>query len=193
LDRAYVAIRTELAIGFLVTLLTAFLYIAAPGYMLPLGYEPTVVDKLVPAVPMVVSFVAWLWMLRLSRPNPEAGERSWRYRGVARLTVGPKPMPNVVGRVLLGLLPLWILLIRLIAFPGSMHPVRSNPPAVAGLPAGIVLVGIALAVMAIGVVALRRASSTRSALLAFLGLTVPAAAVVVVAPALILIVRNMTM
>lgn len=100
-------------------------------------------------------------------------------------------MPNVVGRVLLGLLPLWILLFELIAFPGSMDPIGALPPAVAGLPGGIVLVGAALAVMAIGVVALRRASSTRSTLLAFLGLTVPAAAVVVVAPALILIVQNL--
>jgi integrase len=32
---------------------------------------------------------------------------------MARLTVGPKAMPNAVGRVLIGLLPLWILLIRL--------------------------------------------------------------------------------
>jgi hypothetical protein len=45
--------------------------------------------------------------------------------------------------------------------------------------------------MAIGVVALRRASSTRSARLAFLGLTVPAPAVMVVAPALGLIIENM--
>jgi hypothetical protein len=100
-------------------------------------------------------------------------------------------LPDDVRRVLIGLLPLWILLIRLIAVPGSMDPVRSNPSAVARLPAGILLVGAALAVMAIGVVALRRASSTRSALLAFLGLTVPAAAVMVLAPALGLIVDNM--
>ena len=110
---------------------------------------------------------------------------------MARLTVGPKAMPNAVGRVLLGLLPFWILLFELIAFPGSMDPVTANPPAVAGLPAGIVLVGAALAIMAIGVVALRRAASNRSMLLAFLGLTVPASAVMVVAPALVVIVQNM--
>jgi hypothetical protein len=60
-------------------------------------------------------------------------------------------MPNVVGRVLLGLLPLWILLFELIAFPESMDPVTANPPAVAGLPAGVIFVGIALAVMAVGI------------------------------------------
>jgi hypothetical protein len=78
LDRAHVLIRTELTLGFLASLLTGFLYIGAPGYMMPFG-EPTLVDRLMPAAP-VVSFVAWLWMLRLSRPNPEAGEPTWRYR-----------------------------------------------------------------------------------------------------------------
>ena len=95
-----------------------------------------------------------------------------------------------VARVLLGLLPLWILLFERIAFPRSLDVLGSLPPAVAGLPAGVVLIFIALAVMAIGVVALRRASSTRSMLLPFLGLTVPAAAVVVVAPALVVLVQN---
>jgi hypothetical protein len=100
-------------------------------------------------------------------------------------------MSTDVGRILLGLLPLWTLLFMLIASPGSMDPLITNRPSVAGLPAGILLVGVALAVMAIGVVALRRASSTRSMLLAFLGLTVPAAAFMVVGPALMLIVQNM--
>lgn len=91
----------------------------------------------------------------------------------------------------MGLLPLWILLIELIASPRSMDVLGASPPAMAGLPAGILMVGAALAVMAIGVVARRRASSTQSTLLAFLGLTVPAAAVVAVAPALIVMVQTM--
>ncbi len=110
---------------------------------------------------------------------------------MASLTDGPKAMPNAIGRVLLGLLPLWILLIRLITDPWSMFPVRANPSAAVGFPAGILLVGAALAVMAIGVVVMRRASSTRSELLAFLGLTVPAAALLLLAPALGLIIENM--
>jgi hypothetical protein len=100
-------------------------------------------------------------------------------------------MTNDVQRVLLSLLPLWILLILFIAFPGFMDPVGANPPEMAGLPLGIALVGVALAVMVVGVVALRRASSNRSAMLAFVSLTLPSAAVVLVAPALILIVQNM--
>jgi hypothetical protein len=98
---------------------------------------------------------------------------------------------GVVGRVLLGLLPLWVLLIELTAFPRFMDPVGANPPAVLGLPLGIVLVGGAMAVMAIGVVALRRASSNRSALLAFVSLTLPSAVLVIAAPALVLMVLEM--
>jgi hypothetical protein len=100
-------------------------------------------------------------------------------------------MPNAVARILLGLLPLWILLFELIAFPKSMDAVFANPPAVAGIPAGVLLIGVALSVMAIGIVALRRASSTGSILISLLGLTVPAAVVMVVAPALILMVQTL--
>ena len=81
-------------------------------------------------------------------------------------------------------------LFELITFQGCMDPVFANPPAVAGLPGGVRLVGLALAIMAIGAVALRRASTTGSLLLALLALTVPAAVIVGVAPALIVLVQN---
>jgi hypothetical protein len=55
-----------------------------------------------------------------------------------------------VWRILLGLLPLWILLIQAIAFPGSIDPVMANPPEVVGLPAGVILIAGALALMALG-------------------------------------------
>jgi hypothetical protein len=110
---------------------------------------------------------------------------------MAKVTIEPKAMPGTVVRVLVGLLPLWIILIQAIAFPGSMDPVTASPPEVAGFPAGVILVASALAVMGLGIEVLRRASSNRVALLAFLGLTVPAAAIVVVAPVLIVIVQTM--
>jgi len=72
-----------------------------------------------------------------------------------------------------------------------MDPVTANPPEVAGLPGGVVLVAAALAVMVVGVEVLRRTSSNRVALLAFLGLTLPSAAVVLVAPVLIVSVQTM--
>jgi O-antigen/teichoic acid export membrane protein len=79
LDRAHVAIRAELAIGLGVTLLTGFLLIAAPGFSRPMFHEPRLIERLQAAAPLV-SLLAWVWMIRLSRPDPEAGERSWRYR-----------------------------------------------------------------------------------------------------------------
>jgi hypothetical protein len=97
---------------------------------------------------------------------------------------------NKVWRYVLGLLPLWILLVLAFAFPGSVDPITANPPALLGLPLGVVLVFVALAVMAVGIVALRQASSSRSTLIALLVLTVPAAVLIVVAPALILMVQN---
>ena len=97
---------------------------------------------------------------------------------------------NKVWRYVLGLLPLWILVIQAFAFPGSVDPITANPPEMLGLPLGVVLVFVALAVMALGIVALRQASTDRSTLIAFLALTVPAAVLIVVTPALILMVQN---
>lgn len=80
LDRARFAIQAELLIGLMVVILTGFLStIAAPGGFRGMFYEPPLIESLLPAAP-VVSLLAWVWMLRLSRPQPEAGELSWRYR-----------------------------------------------------------------------------------------------------------------
>jgi hypothetical protein len=79
LDRVRFAIRAELLIGLLVTLLTGFLLIASPGGFRGMFYVPPWTQWLLPAA-SVLSFVVWLWMLRLSRPRLEAGEPTWRYR-----------------------------------------------------------------------------------------------------------------
>ena len=94
------------------------------------------------------------------------------------------------GRVLVGLLPVWIYLVRLIAAPASLDPAFANPPAVAGLPLGVILLGVAVLVMAIGVEILRRSSSSRTTILAFVCLTLPATILVVVAPELVLMSQN---
>jgi hypothetical protein len=49
----------------------------------------------------------------------------------------------------------------------------ANPPDLVGLPLGFLLVGVALVVMAIGVVELCRTLSNARALVAFLCLTMP--------------------
>jgi hypothetical protein len=89
--------------------------------------------------------------------------------------------------LLLGLLPLWILVYEVVAAPRAIEAVGANPPAVAGLPVGLLLVGAALAIMAVGVVVIHRTSSPWSKLAAFVCLTVPAAVVMVAAPVLTLL------
>jgi hypothetical protein len=78
----------------------------------------------------------------------------------------------------------------LIAVPGAADAITASPPAIAGMPMGI-LVSVALFLMGVGIEALRRASSERSALLAFAGLTFPSAIVTVVAPLLVLLIQRM--
>jgi|GEM_PF-5687367 len=72
-----------------------------------------------------------------------------------------------------------------------MDPVFSNPPAVLGLPAGLVLALIAVVWMTMGLVVLYRTSTTVSALIAFLVFTAPAAMGVVLIPASILVILNL--
>ena len=80
LDRARFAIQAELLIGLMVVILTGFFSImASPWGSGPMFHVPPLIQLLVLAAP-VVSLLAWVWMLRLSRPQPEAGERRWRYR-----------------------------------------------------------------------------------------------------------------
>jgi hypothetical protein len=81
LDRARIAIWAELLLGLMVVILTISVsFDAWPWGSDPMsGHVPAFLQLFVLVAP-VVSLVAWLWMLRLSRPRPEAGERSWRYR-----------------------------------------------------------------------------------------------------------------
>ena len=77
LDRARFAIHVELLVGLMVVILTGPPTLAAPRETA--SYLPPVFQLLLMATP-VVSLLAWVWMLRLSRPQPESGERTWRYR-----------------------------------------------------------------------------------------------------------------
>jgi hypothetical protein len=94
-------------------------------------------------------------------------------------------------RIPVGLIPLWILLVLLIGVPHLGEAIGANPPAVVGLPLGVVLVRAALALMVVGIQALRRASSERSALVAFIGLTLPSAIIVALAPLFVLLIQSM--
>lgn len=93
-------------------------------------------------------------------------------------------------KVLLGLLPVWLLVLFLLAAPEFMEPAFTNPPAALGVPLGLVPLAIALVLTVIGVVGLRRMSSTAASTAVFLSLTVPAALVIVLTPAMALVLSN---
>ena len=76
LDRVRLAIWAELLLGLVVSLLSVFVIAARTGF--DWMFLPSI-GRLIPMAP-VVSLLAWVWMLRLSRRYPEAGEPSWRYR-----------------------------------------------------------------------------------------------------------------
>jgi hypothetical protein len=91
-------------------------------------------------------------------------------------------------RVLLALLPLWVLLVRSIFAPGANEPLFANPPAVLGLPAGLVLLAFSFVLMAVGVVVMARTTSMRSAIYTFAFVIAPATGLVLLAPAIILLI-----
>ncbi len=83
MHRAWVLIRLELAIAFAAPLLAGFWYISLPGFMFE--PPPTLVSQALPWAGAVGVILGLVWMVRLSRMNPEAGERTWRYRDSQRV------------------------------------------------------------------------------------------------------------
>jgi len=80
MDRTRFLIRAELAIAFAAPVIAGFLFIAAPGCFCPMFPDPPWYGRLLPwagALGVIVGLVA---MARLSRINPEPGDRTWRYR-----------------------------------------------------------------------------------------------------------------
>ena len=111
---------------------------------------------------------------------------SGRLAGGERRGMGQGP------KVLLGLLPLWLLVFFLLAAPGFMEPAFEKAPTVLGAPLGLVLLAIAMALTAIGVAALRRVSSPAAASAVVLCFTVPAILLIVLTPATVLVVLNLS-
>jgi peptidoglycan/LPS O-acetylase OafA/YrhL len=79
MDRVGQAIRIELAVGFLSPVVLAFIFLAAPGFTGGGMFEPGYVT-LLPWIGGAGVIFGLVWLVRLSRIDPEAGERSWRYR-----------------------------------------------------------------------------------------------------------------
>jgi hypothetical protein len=95
-------------------------------------------------------------------------------------------------KILLGLLPVWLLLFFQLAAPGFLEPAFRDPPGIMGAPAGLFVLAVVAVLTVVGVVALRRVSSTQAVTLVLLGLTAPAVLALVLTPAFVLILANST-
>jgi len=81
LDRARWLTRAELAIAIGIPLVAGFLFITAPASFGPMSErEPTLFESILPWAGICLYVVGLVWMIRLSRTNPEDGENAWRYR-----------------------------------------------------------------------------------------------------------------
>jgi membrane associated rhomboid family serine protease len=79
LQSARFLIQAELTIALAAPFIAAFLYVAAPGFIGGLT-EPSLLESALPWAAAAGVIVGIAWMVRLSRTDPERGERSWRYR-----------------------------------------------------------------------------------------------------------------
>jgi hypothetical protein len=84
LDRARLAILAELALGFLAPVALAFVLVAEPWITSPKFVPGPLWFSLVMALPAFIGVAGvvfgLVWLVRLSRPDPERGEVRWRYR-----------------------------------------------------------------------------------------------------------------
>jgi hypothetical protein len=103
----------------------------------------------------------------------------------------PPARSSALPRILFGLLPVGLQLAIAIAAPGFSDPVFDNPPGIAGLPAGVVLLALAMVWTAIGAVVLLKPRSTAGVIGALVIFVAPASLIVLFGPALILIVQNL--
>lgn len=111
--------------------------------------------------------------------------------GPAHGSVQPTHRPQPGPMIALGLLPLWLWAFFAVLAPGFMEPAFLNPPAILGLPLGLVIFVVALVWAAVGVFVLWRTASTVAALFAFLVFTVPSTFMVFLTPALVLVFFNL--
>ncbi len=96
------------------------------------------------------------------------------------------PLLRVVGVAASVPVILWVAL--WFVAPGFMEPVLINPPAVLGLPGGVVLMAFAGGMALFGWLVARRAPTLGIGLGALTFLSIPALVLIVMAPALILFV-----
>lgn len=91
------------------------------------------------------------------------------------------------GRLVAGLTPLVVFIVLSIIAPGFLDPIYDPSVAILGLPAGTLVIAAAMAWMGLGLLALRAWDSPGGTVAALLLFTLPATALVVLGPAVVLV------
>src|SRR6478735_6616389 len=102
----------------------------------------------------------------------------------------PRPFDNRYGYVI-ACLPFVVLGILAAIAPTFLDPISANPPALLGLPAGIVVMGLGLVWGALAFVVIWATSSRIGVLVAQLFFTMPALFTIILTAPLILIVQRL--
>jgi hypothetical protein len=77
LRRARFWIQLEFAVAFALPLVAGFLYIAAPNGPTPMFYRESLVEVVLPWLGGLGVIVGIVWMVRIARADPEAGDNPW--------------------------------------------------------------------------------------------------------------------
>lgn len=88
-------------------------------------------------------------------------------------------------------LPFILIVVLMFLAPGFLDPLFASPPAILGLPAGVVFLFIALAWAVLGILVGRSARSNARILLAMVVFALPASMAIFLGPAAILIIQNL--
>ena len=83
-DLARAALAIAAILGFIVV---PFLYVAAPGGIEPMFYEPPWQETALAAIGFVGILIGSIWIVRIDRTDPEPDQRAWRYRERGRRVV----------------------------------------------------------------------------------------------------------
>jgi hypothetical protein len=78
--RASTLTRVELVILVASPLVAGFLWVLAPGSFRAMFLHPSLIAQVLPWAGIVGAIVGLAWILHVSRADPEAGDRTWRYR-----------------------------------------------------------------------------------------------------------------
>jgi hypothetical protein len=100
--------------------------------------------------------------------------------------------PSASPWAAIGLLPLWTLPVLAVLAPDYLHAAILNPPAMLGLPFGVVAIGGGILWAALGVVVMANTTSIGLRILALILFTIPSTVIVLFCPAFVLILINLT-